>query len=85
MLHAGLLPSFVAGHAAYLVAQSLADARLALGQGAIIDAVNAEEEDRDLWRAAAACTLRVDATQSLHDNLERVLSWLAVDGEPPVR
>jgi predicted kinase len=51
MLHAGLAPSFETGYAAYLVAQALADARLALGQGAIVDAVNAEEAGKDIWRA----------------------------------
>jgi predicted kinase len=50
MLQAGLAPCFETGLAAYLIAQSLADARLSLGQGAIIDAVNAEEPGKDMWR-----------------------------------
>jgi predicted kinase len=51
LLSAGIAPSFETGYAAYLVAQTLADARLALGQGAIVDAVNAEEPGKDIWRA----------------------------------
>ena len=51
MLRAGLAPSFQTGYAAYLVAQTLADARLSLAQGAIVDCVNAEEPGKDIWRA----------------------------------
>jgi predicted kinase len=54
MLRAGLQPSFETGYAAYLVAQALADARLLLGQGAIVDAANAEEPGKDIWRALGA-------------------------------
>jgi predicted kinase len=54
MLRAGLAACFETGLAAYLIAQALADARLALGQGAIIDAVNAEEPGKDMWRALGA-------------------------------
>ena len=51
MLRAGLTACFETGYAAYLVAQVLADARLRLGHGAIVDAVNAEEPGKDIWRA----------------------------------
>ncbi|WP_067129712.1 AAA family ATPase [Microtetraspora malaysiensis] len=41
------------GLAAYLVAEAVADGVLALGQSAIIDAVNAVEAARRQWRALA--------------------------------
>jgi predicted kinase len=50
MLRAGIAKSFETGLAAYLVVETVADAQLGLGQGAIIDAVNAEEEGKEIWR-----------------------------------
>ncbi|MFD9277901.1 AAA family ATPase [Streptomyces mirabilis] len=41
------------GLAAYLVAEAVADGVLALGQSAVIDAVNAVEAARRQWRALA--------------------------------
>ncbi|HEU4782542.1 MAG TPA: AAA family ATPase, partial [Ktedonobacterales bacterium] len=45
--------SFETGLAAYLVAATLADEQLKLGNSVIIDAVNAEEEGKDVWRGLA--------------------------------
>lgn len=53
MLRAGLSQSFETGLAAYLVAEALVDSQLSLGQGAIVDAVNAEEDAKDTWRRVA--------------------------------
>ena len=53
MLRAGLSQGFETGLAAYLVAQALVDSQLSLGQGAIVDAVNAEEAGKDTWRHVA--------------------------------
>lgn len=50
---AGIARSFETGLAAYLVAAALADEQLKLGNSAIIDAVNAEEEGKDVWRGLA--------------------------------
>lgn len=71
ILRAGLTPSFETGLAAYLVAETLADAQLAMRQGAIVDAVNAVEPAKAMWRGLAArhgvplrvikCTCSVEA------------------------
>ncbi len=50
---AGIARSFETGLAAYLVAATLADEQLKLGSSVIIDAVNAEEEAKDVWRGLA--------------------------------
>jgi predicted kinase len=54
ILRAGIAAGFVTGLAAYLVVETLAEARLAAGLSAIVDAVNAEEPGKDMWRALAA-------------------------------
>lgn len=53
IIKAGIGKSFKTGLAAYLVAETLADEQLKLGNSVIIDAVNAEEEGRDVWRGLA--------------------------------
>lgn len=53
IIKAGIGRSFETGFAAYLVAQTLANEQLRLGNSAIIDAVNAEEEGKDTWRSLA--------------------------------
>jgi predicted kinase len=53
MLGAGIDQSFESGLAAYLVAESLAEARLRLGQGAIVDAVNSVRHAKTMWRRLA--------------------------------
>lgn len=54
ILQAGITPSFETGLAAYLIAETLADSQLRLGQSLIVDAVNAVEPAKDLWRRLAA-------------------------------
>ncbi|HEX5547584.1 MAG TPA: ATP-binding protein [Ktedonobacterales bacterium] len=53
IVKAGIARSFETGLAAYLVAATLADEQLKLGNSVIIDAVNAEEEGKDVWRGLA--------------------------------
>jgi predicted kinase len=53
MIRAGIAQSFETGLAAYLVAETLAGEQLKLGISVIIDAVNAEEEGKDVWRGLA--------------------------------
>jgi hypothetical protein len=53
MLVAGLPKSFETGYAAYLVAETLASEQLGLGLSVVVDAVNAEEEPKVLWRRLA--------------------------------
>jgi predicted kinase len=53
MLAAGIEQSFESGLAAYLVAESLAEARLRLGHGAIVDAVNSVRYSKTMWRRLA--------------------------------
>jgi predicted kinase len=53
IVKAGIARSFETGLAAYLVAATLADEQLKLGSSVIIDAVNAEEEGKDIWRGLA--------------------------------
>lgn len=54
IVQAGIERSFETGLAAYLVAEALADEQLKLGNSVIIDAVNAEEEGKDVWRGLAS-------------------------------
>jgi len=53
IVKAGIAKSFETGLAAYLVAATLADEQLKLGSSVIIDAANAEEEGKDVWRGLA--------------------------------
>lgn len=53
VIEAGTPRSFETGLAAYLVAQRVADDQLRLGNSALIDAANAEEEGKDIWRHLA--------------------------------
>ncbi|MFF2951683.1 AAA family ATPase [Kitasatospora sp. NPDC057965] len=54
MWRAGVARSQPTGLAAYVVAETVADGVLALGQSVIVDAVNAVEEARAQWRALAS-------------------------------
>lgn len=51
---AGVDPAQPTGLAAYVVADALADAHLALGASVVVDAVNAVEQARAGWRDLAA-------------------------------
>ena len=53
LLKSGLTRSFETGLAAYLVAETLADAHLTRGLSVIIDAVNPVQEARDMWQHLA--------------------------------
>ncbi len=53
IIRAGIPRSFETGVAAYMVAEALASEQLKLGNSVIIDAVNAEEEGKDVWRGLA--------------------------------
>ncbi len=53
IIQAGIEKGFETGLAAYLVAAALASEQLKLGNSVIIDAVNAEEEGKDVWRELA--------------------------------
>jgi len=53
LLKSGLRRSFKTGLAAYVVAGDLADDRLQLGGDVVIDAVNAVEPARKMWRELA--------------------------------
>ena len=53
IITAGIARSFETGLAAYLVAEALASEQLKQGISVIIDAVNAEEEGKDVWRGLA--------------------------------
>ncbi len=53
ILRAGIAPGFETGLAAYLVVEGLADSQLELGQNAIVDAVNAVEPAKAMWRKVA--------------------------------
>ena len=54
LLRAGIARSFETGLAAYLVAEACADAFLAAGLGAVVDAVSSVDEARAMWRDLAA-------------------------------
>lgn len=49
ILKSGIQRSFTTGLAAYLVAETLAEEQLKLGNTVIVDAVNAEEEGKQTW------------------------------------
>lgn len=53
VIRSGIEKSFETGLAAYLVAESLAIEQFKLGSSVVIDAVNAEEEAKDVWRELA--------------------------------
>jgi predicted kinase len=53
LLLAGIRHCFETSLAAYLVAEALARAQLELGQSVIIDAVNAVEPAKEMWRELA--------------------------------
>jgi predicted kinase len=53
IIKADIPKSFETGHAAYLVTATLAEEQFKLGQSVVIDAVNAEEEAKDVWRKLA--------------------------------
>jgi predicted kinase len=53
IIRAGIARSFETGLAAYLVAEALASEQLKIGMSVIVDAVNAEEEGKDVWRGLA--------------------------------
>jgi predicted kinase len=54
ILRAGIERSFETGLAAYTVAEACADASLAAGLDAVVDAVSSVEPARDMWRGLAA-------------------------------
>lgn len=54
IVRAGIAASFETGLAAYVVAETLADACLTTGLDPVIDAVNSVEPARDMWRALAS-------------------------------
>jgi predicted kinase len=54
MLRAGLARSDATGLAAYIVVRDVAAAQLRLGQSVVVDAVNAVEEAREMWRDLAS-------------------------------
>jgi predicted kinase len=49
IIKAGTARSFETGLAAYLVAEKLADEQIRLGNSVLIDAVNAEDEGKQMW------------------------------------
>lgn len=53
IIKSGIKKSFETGYAAYLVAETLATEQFKLGMSVIIDAVNAEEEAKNVWRELA--------------------------------
>ncbi|MER5900152.1 AAA family ATPase [Streptomyces mirabilis] len=93
MWRAGVDRAQPTGLAAYLVAEAVADGVLALGQSAVIDAVNAVEAARRQWRALAdrhrvsvafieAHRLVLDSTADLASNVTKAQEYLAA-GTPP--
>jgi predicted kinase/ketosteroid isomerase-like protein len=53
IIKSGIEKSFETGYAAYLVAETLAIEQFRLGSSVVIDAVNAEEEAKNVWRELA--------------------------------
>jgi|GEM_PF-181514 len=53
IIKSGIEKSFETGYAAYLVAEALAIEQFKLGSSVVVDAVNAEEEAKDVWRVLA--------------------------------
>jgi predicted kinase len=54
IIKAGLKRSFETGLAAYLVAEVLATEQLKLGNSVVVDAVNAEDEGKQVWLECSA-------------------------------
>ncbi len=54
VIKAGITKSFETGYAAYLVAETLAKEQVKLGNSVVIDAVNAENEAKQVWIDCAA-------------------------------
>lgn len=54
IIKSGAQKNFDDGLAAYQVAETLAKEQLKLGNSVIIDAVNAEDEPKEMWRALAS-------------------------------
>jgi predicted kinase len=74
MLRAAIARGFDTGLAAYLVVEAVADAQLALGMSVIVDAVNAMEWDKAMWRDLAArhgAALKVIECRCSDDALHR--------------
>jgi predicted kinase len=85
MCTAGLVRSFETGYAAYLVAEALASEQLALGLTVLVDAVNAEEEGKNLWRRLAGrhgATLVVIEVTLANRDLHRARVEARVRGLP---
>jgi predicted kinase len=74
MLRAGIPQGFETGLAGYLVVEALVDAHLRLGLDAIVDAVNAEEPGKEMWRGLARkhrVTLRIIECRCSDEALHR--------------
>ena len=74
ILAAGLVRSFETGLASYHVVESLSDLQLSLGQSVIVDAVNAEEEAKSMWRGLASkhgATMRIVECRCSDEALHR--------------
>lgn len=54
IIKSGISKSFETGYAAYLVAEKLAEEQVKLGNSVVIDAVNAEDEAKQVWIDCAA-------------------------------
>lgn len=54
VIKAGIVKGFETGYAAYLVAETLAQEQIKLGNSVVIDAVNAENEAKQMWVDCAA-------------------------------
>jgi predicted kinase len=75
ILRAGIPRSFETGLAAYLIAETLADAQLEVGQSAIVDAVNSVQQAKDMWRTLALkhdAPLRIVECHCSDEGLHRV-------------
>jgi predicted kinase len=75
LLRAGIQRCFETGLAAYLVAEALAKSQLELGQGVIIDAVNAGDLAKGTWRELARMhkePLRVIHCRCSDETLHRI-------------
>jgi predicted kinase len=90
MIRAGIERSFASGLVAYLVAEALVDEQLTLGTSAIINAVNAEEEGKDVWRqlarkqGLALTVLQVRVSdRALVANVEEALQFIRIRARHP--
>lgn len=71
IIKANIPKSFETGHAAYLVAETLAEEQFKLGQSVVIDAVNAEEEAKDVWRnLSQKCNAELVVIECFTSNIE---------------